>query len=115
MSGVTGLRLEVTYNRDTGEFWFADGNFTKVPHAPEFLKLKKELAEARAEAERLRAERRWIPVEKRLPEAECPVLTLCDGKTRSIQYRFHGGGWTTSATVTHWMPLPEPPKKEVQP
>lgn len=62
----------------------------------------------------LRDEHRWIPVEERLPQAECPVLTLCNGKTRSVQYRFFDGGWTTSATVTHWMPLPEPPKKEVQ-
>jgi hypothetical protein len=68
-------------------------------------------------------ERRWIPAKERLPEAMQKVLVAT----------YHGGvyfgfmeprgkfvtanntladSWCWEPSVTHWMPLPEPPKEE---
>jgi hypothetical protein len=69
----------------------------------------------------------WISVEERLPERMKPVLVLAtsrredDGFDVLIAYHdrgeweersVHGDGGTVYAHVTHWMPLPEPPKGE---
>ena len=61
----------------------------------------------------------WIPVSERLPEEH--VLVLCRWRRMSEEAfygfaRYQGGGtWYVSnegmPTVTHWMPLPEPPKE----
>lgn len=75
---------------------------------------------------------KWIPVTERLPEEDCKILAACstlhyqricrfaknlteidkfvfDGKQGFYDYDSERGyyevGW-----VTHWMPLPEPPK-----
>lgn len=93
------------------DHWCNGGEYSSShPDALAMEALDAENKQLRAEVERLREAQRWIPVKERLPHAERPVFTLCNGKTRSIQYRFPDGGWTTSATVTHWMPLPEPPE-----
>lgn len=73
--------------------------------------------------------RRWIPVEEKLPDNNCPVLVRCTNTTISGGYVTHIGCcdmkqfWflkTQPGTasfpsrewkVTHWMPLPEPPKE----
>lgn len=90
-----------------------------------------------SEIERLKAERRWIPVTERLPEeTECgtdvlvaikygdeldsdKTITCCgyllDGEWWT--YREHDCGRVGSKPlnkgdkVVYWMPLPEPPKK----
>ena len=67
-----------------------------------------------AELERIREARRWIPVEERLPETRDPVLTLWISGMQSVKQYDEQHGWNTGAHVTHWMPLPELPKKEVQ-
>ena len=62
---------------------------------------------------------RWISVEERLPEENKNYLTygvfLPLGVKAMDMNRFDGTKWLTSADVeiTHWMPLPAPPK-EVQ-
>lgn len=69
----------------------------------------------------------WISVEERLPETEgwYLVYTAPDKKHRSVNKAeffkgfewnnfepyWHGAGGNLS-NVTHWMPLPEPPKGE---
>ena len=66
------------------------------------------------------AEQKWISVKERLPEDERLVLGLMLGKFRFVgSCRPSDKTWfcaTQSAShpckkeVTHWMPLPEPPK-----
>ena len=62
----------------------------------------------------------WVSVKDRLPEDICPVLVALEG----LNIAFHGfyqdekwwkvGAGTRPFTqkVTHWMPLPQPPKGE---
>lgn len=70
---------------------------------------------------------RWISVEERLPKVEkryngyeySTELLVYDGLRRRAAYYCHTSGvWYDSRyeddtfDVTHWMPLPEPPKEE---
>jgi len=70
-------------------------------------------------AEREKVKLRWIPVEERLPE-KGNKLYLCAYKDGSIGItpyeRFANGNFWTNGMrlakgVTHWMPLPAPPKE----
>lgn len=70
----------------------------------------------------------WIPVNDRLPDGFGEVLVIVSGKpqkniTLDAAYEIaeydHGEGWIIEmwpewedAVVTHWMPLPHPPKGE---
>lgn len=72
------------------------------------------------DALREQEERRWIPVTERLPEPFRPVI-VCREKGKG-EYIVEQGfkdvcGWwkvygTRTKNVTHWMPMPEPPKGE---
>ena len=102
--------------------------------------LQQEIEKLRAQNEQLREaaalvtkesaellERRWIPVEERLPELDELVLVIASGKPKenitldnAVELAtLYSDGWClemwpewTGATVTHWMPLPEPPEVE---
>ena len=65
---------------------------------------------------RLRAERRWIPVKERLPWKGHCILALDERSVINITFRMDDqwAGVNPNIAITHWMPLPEPPKKEVQ-
>ena len=57
----------------------------------------------------------WISVKDRLPEDEKSVLVITkNGKPWVAHYDLKWRGWRTSGstTITHWMPLPEPPKED---
>lgn len=66
-------------------------------------------------------ERRWIPVTERLPENDQWVLCFMKDKAfgafRVFQWNYidwqwnDGNEWYDENDVTHWMPLPEPPKE----
>ena len=106
------------------------------------LALQKEIEGLRSQNEQLREaaalvakesaellERRWIPVEERLPENGVPVLI---NYIASDDGKYHPDGtavWTdygcfwwegsledcdteVAVPITHWMPLPEPPEEE---
>jgi hypothetical protein len=60
----------------------------------------------------------WIPVTERLPENDTYILATTDGVVVSAYwhndrfYAFTANGVATVGCVTHWMPLPQPPKGE---
>ena len=65
---------------------------------------------------------KWIPVTERLPDNEQRVLCFMENKDfgtfRVFQWSYidwqwnDGNEWYDEKDVTHWMPLPEPPKGE---
>ena len=65
---------------------------------------------------------KWISVEDRLPEIEEWVICSCRGGfVEVLRYDYFMECWDRSTDptkcyrrefVTHWMPMPEPPKEE---
>ena len=61
-------------------------------------------------------DQKWISVNDRLPDDGESVLTCKNGKVDVQVYEKNRNGWIqgnwfwSMATVTHWMPLPEPYK-----
>jgi hypothetical protein len=67
----------------------------------------------------------WIPVTEHLPEEHVFVLIRQDDDRMMVAERVDGDWWyryfaydvdrwdeNEQGTITHWMPLPEPPKEE---
>lgn len=61
---------------------------------------------------------KWIPVTKRLPDKRKWVLCRCEANIIEV-LRWENNEWYHDpmhvyypSFVTHWMPLPEPPKEE---
>jgi hypothetical protein len=58
---------------------------------------------------------RWIPVEEKLPEPD-KIVNITDGT--EVGEGWYNGYWHTPLAdidehgVTHWQPLPKPPKEE---
>ncbi len=66
--------------------------------------------------------KRWIPVTERLPDIGGRVLCMCRANIYEVMKRRTDNKWVQatntvsvvymSGFVTHWMPLPQPPKAE---
>ena len=64
----------------------------------------------------------WIPVSQDLPKKPKPnlrrgwyLVALESGCVMSLGFEYDGEKWfNTASPVTHWMPLPEPPKEGEQ-
>ena len=59
---------------------------------------------------------RWIPVEDQLPEADGTYLCVWQGRKVDTGFFVNGQfrlyGEVKTHLITHWMPLPEPPKED---
>ena len=59
----------------------------------------------------------WIPVTDRLPQDDEDVLVWVNGTHRDMAYRDEGVWYDEEhnhlKNITHWMPLPAPPKEDV--
>lgn len=61
----------------------------------------------------------WISVKDKLPLLYDRVLCLYETGTMEVSFRVSKKGFCyeefkTTGKVTHWMPLPEPPKENAQ-
>ena len=58
----------------------------------------------------------WISVKDRLPKSGKEVLFITGWKTMCVGFYRDFSGWSNGEfvgiDVTHWMPLPKPPKEE---
>lgn len=61
---------------------------------------------------------KWISVNERLPENQFIVLAYVHHSYELVRWNEyeeiweHEFGWFNKDEVTHWMPLPEPPKED---
>ena len=104
-----------------------NGNpFPDAPDATKFHVAPEEVANIRAELERRHADLEralglgWIPVGERLPKGLVYVLVMCTNEAAPLGvacYSYALAEWvnvwaTVGIAVTHWRPLPAPPKED---
>ena len=120
----------LTYRDANGELWYSD-NGTERDRLHR-LAAYEDTGLAPVEVQQMR----WIPVEERLPEKQGEYIVFADGKVTTDMYivcdeierwlhydgslnEFYIDPYSSKPTreppypkVTHWMPLPQPPKEE---
>jgi len=110
-------------NAATGKQIVVDGDedFDCCPENAEFITNAREdipyllerLNIATARAEKAEAENRWIPVSERMPKDPGWYQVFRKGHSHAEDGYFRGKTWSFGkhyGEVTHWRPLPEPPK-----
>lgn len=103
---------------DADNFYIPKGFFNDGINVPKMFKLLK----MQSTIDPATLAPKWISVEERLPEPDVDVLARCYYHERWQTFVCHLNkklprGWFTSVAgqwvqVTHWMPLPDPPKRE---
>lgn len=84
----------------------------QLRHPWEVNGLISELTNSAADAIEELSKPRWIPVTERLPENEGRYLAIFyEEMIIDFGYYRPSVGWCEQG-ITHWMPLPEPPKEE---
>ena len=78
--------------------------------------LSERCREQEADIEELLKEREWISVKDRLPEIPSNSYTsetvVCLSENGSLYFsRLEANGFGQVGFITHWMPLPDPPKE----
>lgn len=90
------------------------------PYQPTGLCFRTLLKDALASTQQFEAQvPKWISVEERLPDDGVDVIVYtdrCGGCVEYAYYRYGRCEWFKNCillryNVTHWMPLPEPPKE----
>lgn len=82
---------------------------------PLLLRAATQIEHDQKEIAALREKRRWISVTEKTPEYDMPQLALnADGDALIANYAYGEwfDTWGQDVEVTHWMPLPEPPKED---
>lgn len=98
-------------------------SWTRMMHtaADHLLRLEYRLEQACAERDavtkrmiELEQKQRWIPVAERLPEYGQEVIVYSGNVLKPVVYGVHywNKEFNSWAHITHWMPLPEPPKED---
>ena len=80
-----------------------------------YAKLMYDAADAIEVLSKMEKATRWIPVTERLPEKSGSYLVYVYGEVTEMDCwrgKWHMLGDDYTKAVTHWMPLPEPPKEE---
>ena len=77
--------------------------------------LLKRAEAAEAKVAELEAAARWIPVTEKLPEKDGTYIGWCGKENFYAGFTF-SQCWTISIDkrITHWMPLPKPPKEDAK-
>ena len=106
------------YNRACATEWGRGVKAAILAEKQTETALVEAIAELEAENARLKAERRWIPVSERLPEANKCVLIYDAGGNMTVDILVKSGGvetyfWLPKYRILFWMPLPEPPVNQL--
>lgn len=119
---VERLRAKADYMDDNGIMLYAAAPFylecadAIEELSREYESIAKSLTESVELVRKLQSPS-WIPVTERLPEENEEVLVVAvnffnkDDRWAAIDW-LYCGTWQQHDIVTHWMPLPEPPKEE---
>jgi hypothetical protein len=83
--------------------WFTTGEY-KYSNATHYL--NKRISSIKPK------ESEWVSVEDKLPEQYTDVIVFIKGDTIAVDYVDENGDfYYYGKNVTHWMPLPKPPKE----
>lgn len=121
---IENLTLEQAEQLGTDEWTSCDIDRIGLEAADRLANDQTHIAALQQEIEKLRSGRRWIPVTERLPEVwrNDETAELVNYMIYSPDFGVDIGSYHAKAkkwfcmvlpcTVTHWMPLPEPPEVE---
>ena len=125
--GGAGMSITdvIESNRTKRRAWFSSGFWLPAGHSVVVVDSAdpdvdgsaevRERNEILQQLNRIAQQQRWIPVGERLPKSYLTVLSLSRNKDIKLDFVQPKNIWYLGRNnVTHWMPLPELPKKEVQ-